>query len=85
MNTISVKGIVGNNGINTMGARLGESVHGNTYEELLPLLDYYYDRDHLKAYCIANLLLNMDVSDEHQQRIELRRCIAAYYAGLYIK
>ena len=25
----------------------------------------------------------MDVSDEHQQRIELRRCIAAYYAGLY--
>ncbi len=62
---------------------LGESVHGNTYEELLPLLDYYYDRDHLKAYCIANLLLNMDVSDEHQQRIELRRCIAAYYAGLY--
>ena len=22
---------------------LGESVHGNTYEELMPLLDYYYD------------------------------------------
>lgn len=62
---------------------LGESVHGNTYEELLPLLDYYYDRDHLKAYCIANLLLDMDVADEHRQRIELRRCIAAYYAGLY--
>lgn len=62
---------------------LGESVHGNTYEELMPLLDYYYDRDHLKAYCIANLLLNMDVLDEHRERIELRRCIAAYYAGLY--
>lgn len=62
---------------------LGESVHGNTYEELMPLLDYYYDRDHLKAYCIANLLLDMDVADEHRQRIELRRCIAAYYAGLY--
>ena len=60
---------------------LGESVHGNTYEELMPLLDYYYDRDHLKAYCIANLLLNMDVLDD--ERIELRRCIAAYYAGLY--
>ncbi len=28
---------------------LGESVHGNTYEELMPLLDYYYDRDHLKS------------------------------------
>lgn len=62
---------------------LGESVHGNTYEELMPLLDYYYDRDHLKAYCVANLLLDMDASDEHRQRIELRRCIAAYYAGLY--
>ncbi|AAP09194.1 MULTISPECIES: hypothetical protein [Bacillus] len=62
---------------------LGESVHGNTYEELMPLLDYYYDRDHLKAYCIANLLLNMDVLDEDRERIELRRCIAAYYAGLY--
>ncbi|HDR4423595.1 TPA: glycosyltransferase family 1 protein [Bacillus cereus] len=62
---------------------LGESVHGNTYEELMPLLDYYYDRDHLKAYCIANLLLDMDVADEHRQKIELRRCIAAYYAGLY--
>ena len=66
-----------------MGARTRESVHGNTYEELLPLLDYYYDRDRLKAYCIANLLLDMDVADEHRQRIELRRCIAAYYAGLY--
>ncbi|HDR6311759.1 TPA: glycosyltransferase family 1 protein [Bacillus cereus] len=62
---------------------LGESVHGNTYEELIPLLDYYYDRDHLKAYCVANLLLDMDVAGEHRQRIELRRCIAAYYAGLY--
>ncbi|MGM2768575.1 glycosyltransferase family 1 protein [Bacillus sp. PGP15] len=62
---------------------LGESVHGNTYEELMPLLDYYYDRDHLKAYCIANLLLDMDVADEHRQKIELRRCIAAYYAGMY--
>ncbi|PEO58799.1 DNA-binding protein [Bacillus wiedmannii] len=62
---------------------LGESVHGNTYEELMPLLDYYYDRDHLKAYCIATLLLDMDVANEHRQRIELRRCIAAYYAGLY--
>ncbi|HDR7795263.1 TPA: glycosyltransferase family 1 protein [Bacillus luti] len=62
---------------------LGESVHGNTYEELMPLLDYYYDRDHLKAYCIANLLLDMDVSDEYRQGIELKRCISAYYAGLY--
>ena len=51
-----------------MGARTRESVHGNTYEELLPLLDYYYDRDHLKAYCIANLLLDMDVADEHRQK-----------------
>ncbi|HDX9653873.1 MULTISPECIES: hypothetical protein [Bacillus] len=62
---------------------LGESVHGNTYEELMPLLDYYYDRDHLKAYCIANLLIDMDVAEEHRQKIELRRCIAAYYAGMY--
>ncbi|CAM3807591.1 MULTISPECIES: DNA-binding protein [Bacillus cereus group] len=62
---------------------LGESVHGNTYEELMPLLDYYYDRDHLKAYCVANLLIDMDVADEHREKIELRRCIAAYYAGMY--
>ncbi|MGZ7149641.1 glycosyltransferase family 1 protein [Bacillus sp. BC08] len=62
---------------------LGESVHGNTYEELMPLLDYYYDRDHLKAYCIANLLIDMDVAEEHREKIELRRCIAAYYAGMY--
>jgi len=62
---------------------LGESVHGNTYEELMPLLDYYYDRDHLKAYCIANLLLDMDVAEENREKIELRRCIAAYYAGMY--
>ncbi|WP_342719282.1 glycosyltransferase family 1 protein [Bacillus paramycoides] len=62
---------------------LGESVHGNTYEELMPLLDYYYDRDHLKAYCIATLLLDMDVAEEHREKIELRRCIAAYYAGMY--
>ncbi|PFV75267.1 DNA-binding protein [Bacillus sp. AFS059628] len=62
---------------------LGEAVHGNTYEELMPLLDYYYDRDHLKAYCIATLLLDMDVAEEHREKIELRRCIAAYYAGMY--
>lgn len=62
---------------------LGESVHGNTYEELMPLLDYYYDRDHLKAYCVANLLIDMDVAEEHREKIELRRCIAAYYAGMY--
>ncbi|MEG7843029.1 glycosyltransferase family 1 protein [Bacillus mobilis] len=62
---------------------LGESVHGNTYEELMPLLDYYYDRDHLKAYFVANLLIDMDVAEEHREKIELRRCIAAYYAGMY--
>ncbi|MED1412794.1 glycosyltransferase family 1 protein [Bacillus paramycoides] len=62
---------------------LGEAVHGNTSEELIPLLDYYYDRDHLKAYFIANLLLDMDISKEHRERVELKRCIAAYYAGLH--
>ncbi|KFN02645.1 glycosyltransferase family 1 protein [Bacillus clarus] len=62
---------------------LGESVNGNTPEELIPLLDYYYDRDHLKAYFIANLLLDMELPEEHRERIELRRCVAAYYAGLY--
>ncbi|KEK24068.1 hypothetical protein [Bacillus gaemokensis] len=62
---------------------LGESVYGNTAEELIPLLDYYYDRDHLKAFFIAGLLLEMDLPQGHRERIELKRCISAYYAGLY--
>ena len=65
-----------------MGARTRESVHGNTYEELLPLLDYYYDAS-FKSVLYSESSLDMDVADEHRQRIELRRCIAAYYAGLY--
>lgn len=58
-------------------------MYGNMYEELMLLLDYYYDCDYLKVYCIVNFFLNMDVLDEDWERIELRRCIVVYYVGLY--
>ncbi len=62
---------------------LGTSVYGNTHEELIPLLDYYYDHDHLKAFVVANLILEMDIQEADRPSIELKRCVAAYYAGLY--
>lgn len=62
---------------------LGKSVYGNTAAELIPLLDYYYDRDHLKAFFVANLILEMDILEPYRQRVELKRCVSAYYAGLY--
>ena len=62
---------------------LGTSVHGNTPNELLPALGYYYDRDHLKAFLIAGLLLEMDLSPSQRRDVELKRSVSAYYAGLY--
>ncbi|AIK39724.1 hypothetical protein BG07_1086 [Bacillus pseudomycoides] len=62
---------------------LGASVHGNTPNELLPALEYYYDRDHLKAFLIAGILLEMELSPSQREAVELKKCISAYYAGLY--
>ncbi|MED3090857.1 glycosyltransferase family 1 protein [Bacillus toyonensis] len=62
---------------------LGLSVNGNTSEELFPILEYYYDQDHLKSCLIASLLLEMDLLPNKRTEIELKLCTSAYYAGLY--
>ncbi|WP_459500787.1 glycosyltransferase [Bacillus sp. C1] len=62
---------------------LGNSVHGNTPHELFPVLEYYYDRDHLKAFLITGLLLETELSPDQREAVELKRCVSAFYAGLY--
>ncbi|OQR53165.1 DNA-binding protein, partial [Bacillus sp. CDB3] len=63
---------------------LGASVNGNTPEELFPILEYYYKQnDHLKTCLIASLLLEMDLSPNKREEIELKLCVCAYYAKLH--
>ncbi|PEF60937.1 DNA-binding protein [Bacillus cereus] len=62
---------------------LGESVNGNTSEELFTLLEYFYDKDHIKSCLIASLLLEMDLLPNKRKEVELKLCVSAYYAGLH--
>ncbi|MRX72348.1 glycosyltransferase family 1 protein [Bacillus lacus] len=61
----------------------GKAVYGNTAHELLAALDYYYDRDHVKAAMLASLLLQMDLSQHERTAVEIKLCVSAYYAGLF--
>lgn len=55
----------------------------NRPHELLSLLEYYYRKDHFRAWVVATLLLDEDLPSALQEEIRLKLSLSAYYCGFY--